>query len=350
VVGQRRIPRLLRPKCGSALFMLAFVCAFAVIACHHRPVGATIPQSVTAPPPPPQAIASNEAELPLLPGRLPTPSLPPPLMGWHRWSMNDLVEGTILPGSLGPFMTLQPMQPRVDIIRRIPHGVVVSEGFGNGVTISVGNVAFKSQDTMVLGETYPVLVLVSAVVTKEELERTLDQQLQKAWPPDQRPPDQGKITSEGIKVAPLMRAHLSANTDEFEISPATPEDQDTTAEPVTKWEWTVKPLKPGKGLKLDLTISIVLDTQGVPHALETLHRFITVTVSLPERVAAFVDNNWQWLWAALLVPVAGWLWKKRKKPADEAASYTPHGSRALRRRGKNLPESPDRKSFSSRLK
>jgi hypothetical protein len=187
--------------------------------------------------------------------------------------------------------------------------------------VSAGNVAFKSEDTMQLGNTYPVLVLVSPTVSKADLQQTLESELRKASPDiPKKNADHGKMTTEEIRVTPMMRAHLSANADEFEISSLTPEDQDTTFEPVTKWEWNVKPIKAGKDLKLDLTLSLVVGSQGTPHALETYHRFILVKVSFPLCLQNFIAGNWQWLWATLLVPLAGWLWKRRRKQSGRNGS------------------------------
>jgi hypothetical protein len=180
--------------------------------------------------------------------------------------------------------------------------------------VSTGNVAFKSEDTMKLGNSYPVLVVVSQTVSQPELTQILEEKLKKARPDTQKSDaDQGKMTSEEIKFTPKMRAHLSANSDEFAITPPPSEEQDTTVEPVTTWEWIVKPLKAGKDMKLDLTLSIVVDSQGTSHTINTYHRFILVKVSFAHRAKDFVAANWQWLWAALFVPLAGWLWRRRRQ-------------------------------------
>jgi hypothetical protein len=39
--------------------------------------------------------------------------------------------------------------------------------------------------------------------------------------------------------------------------------------------------------------------------------------TLAKRAGGFVSNNWQWLWTAILIPVAGWLvqrFNRKKKP------------------------------------
>jgi hypothetical protein len=39
---------------------------------------------------------------------------------------------------------------------------------------------------------------------------------------------------------------------------------------------------------------------------------IEVNVTASQKIGALFKSNWQWLWAAILVPIAGWLWKRRK--------------------------------------
>jgi hypothetical protein len=31
-------------------------------------------------------------------------------------------------------------------------------------------------------------------------------------------------------------------------------------------------------------------------------------------VSGFIQKNWQWLWAAIVVPIAGYLWTPAEKP------------------------------------
>ncbi len=53
---------------------------------------------------------------------------------------------------------------------------------------------------------------------------------------------------------------------------------------------------------------------GEAHALPSLSETITVGVNAPGYyVERFVAANWQWLWAAILVPLAGWVLSRRKK-------------------------------------
>lgn len=181
-----------------------------------------------------------------------------------------------------------------------------------------GNVVFRSEEKMQVGHTYPVFVLLSPTSTKPALTSLLRSQIESARSSTERAaPDTGTITAETVAVSPRMRAHLTANADEFEISQVTSEDQDTTFESVTTWQWMVKPLRSGTDLKLDLTISVILDGTGTPHAVNTYHRFIKVEVPL---LALFSRVNWQWILSTLLIPAGAWLWKRKKTNQDTRSS------------------------------
>jgi hyperosmotically inducible protein len=185
------------------------------------------------------------------------------------------------------------------------------------ISKSTGKVAFRSEETMNIGKSYPIFVDVSRSLSAAELKADIDRQTAAARPDSERHNvDRGKTTIDTIKITPKMHAHLSANTDEFAISMVTPEEvQVTNDSGVTTWEWMVKPLKSGKDLRLDLSLSLVSDDGSL--ALDTYHRFINVTVPFPQNVVSpmrdFVKAEWHWLLTAIIVPVAGWIWVKLKK-------------------------------------
>ncbi|WP_155122487.1 hypothetical protein [Burkholderia ubonensis] len=122
----------------------------------------------------------------------------------------------------------------------------------------------------------------------------------------------GKVENDRIKISDRMIAHLSG--DDFDITANTPETQAVSASEPTTWNWTVKPKSSGeRQLNLDLDAIILLDGSPTPRAIRTFSKTIIVTVRPVQRVTHFVKENWQWLWATFLVPVAGWLWRRRHK-------------------------------------
>jgi hypothetical protein len=179
-----------------------------------------------------------------------------------------------------------------------------------------GTVAFRSDDPMKVGQTYPVFVEVSATLASNLLNERVQNDTKKArgeYDGKINPPRTIKI--EPIKMTSRMIAQLKGKADEFQITPVTPEQQNTTAEEVTTWKWNVRPLKSGKGRTLDLTLSGIIGNPGSPHAFEPLyHHTINVDeASFIERAKDFWANNWQWFWTALIVPIGAWVWKRWRK-------------------------------------
>ena len=87
----------------------------------------------------------------------------------------------------------------------------------------------------------------------------------------------------------------------------------------TEWEWKVAASKGGRHeLKLNLSYDLTPRQEDgfhdvIPVPLDTK---INVEVTPWQRVANFVGTNWQWLWTAILVPVAIWLWGRYKRSQE----------------------------------
>ena len=82
---------------------------------------------------------------------------------------------------------------------------------------------------------------------------------------------------------------------------------------MTKWKWDVGAITSGSHkLYLVLNTVITVDGEKAPRTIRTFDHSIEVKVKFTSQVATFFDNNWQWLWAAIIVPIAGFLWKRRK--------------------------------------
>ncbi len=163
--------------------------------------------------------------------------------------------------------------------------------------LPVGNIAFNAPTAIGLEDTASIQLILSLSKPVEELKQMIEAE--------------GEKQGESIKVANQMEARLSGP--HFQIQTVTPETQVITSEDVTKWAWEAKPLKPGRQ-KLHLTLSAKFTVQGQPtsRTIRTFDKIIEVNVSWSQKVTEFWEKFGQWLWAGIIIPIAGWLWKRRK--------------------------------------
>jgi hypothetical protein len=124
----------------------------------------------------------------------------------------------------------------------------------------------------------------------------------------------GKREGARVRASDSMEAQLAGTG--FAIEALTPAVQLASHDGITEWRWEVEPTRSGMR-RLHLTLSALVDVDGHESAytVRVFERTLDVRVSLRDRLAGFVGDNWQWLWAALLVPLVGWLVRQRRKPA-----------------------------------
>jgi hypothetical protein len=164
-----------------------------------------------------------------------------------------------------------------------------------------GNIAFNAPQSMNLKESAQIQLLLSLEESIEDLRKTLTQA--------------GEKEGARIRVSDRMEARLTGPN--FQIAAITPEEQAITSKGVTEWKWEVKPASGGRHhLHLTLTALFDVDGNSTRRAIRTFDKTIEVEVTWSDQTSQFVANNWQWLWAAILVPLIGWLWKGRKSHAD----------------------------------
>jgi hypothetical protein len=99
---------------------------------------------------------------------------------------------------------------------------------------------------------------------------------------------------------------------------------------MTERKWEIEPTRVGLQY-LHLTLSAILDVadSSLPRTIRTFEKTIEVSevvVPWPQQLSKFIKDNWQWLWAAIVIPVVGWgigwLRKRRKeKIADWGVPY-----------------------------
>ena len=163
--------------------------------------------------------------------------------------------------------------------------------------LEFGNIAFNAPKTMNLHATAVIQLLLGLEKPIDELKQMIEAA--------------GEKEGERIHVSGRMEARLSGPN--FAITAITPEIQAVSRNNVTEWKWEVKPSSAGDNY-LHLTLSALLNVDGesTPREIRTFDKDIQVDVTWSQRVGSFFETNWQWLWAVILVPIAGWLWNKKK--------------------------------------
>lgn len=169
--------------------------------------------------------------------------------------------------------------------------------------MSSANIAFNAPQTLNLSDTTQIQLLLSLKKSVEELKREVT--------------SAGSVEGASVKVANRMEARLSGPN--FQITAITDEEQAIGANDTVEWKWEIKPLATGRqNLHLTLTAIFKVDGAITRRSIRTFDNTIQVEVTGRQMVLDFIKKNWQWLWAAVLVPLGGWLWKRRKSKETSA--------------------------------
>lgn len=160
------------------------------------------------------------------------------------------------------------------------------------------NIAFNTPKTMEVGKSHSIELFLS-------LNEPLDLLAERIT-------EEGPVEKAEIEVSNVVEARLTGQ--HFKILSITQEKQAITTLGITTWKWDIEAESNGlHKLHLTLNTSITINGEKTPRTIRTFDREIDVTVKFADRVQAFISTNWQWLWAAILVPIAGFAWKRRKQ-------------------------------------
>ena len=136
-------------------------------------------------------------------------------------------------------------------------------------------------------------------------------------------PGRGQPQVERIKVSSVMKVALIGDQEAFTIQNLNNEEQAVAGKQFAQWEWKVTPVVSGDQ-ELILRASATISTPNRPEKnvdIPVLHRTIKVRVDPLFALRRFISNNWQWLWSALLVPIALAFWRLRKGRKAQRAGF-----------------------------
>jgi hypothetical protein len=175
--------------------------------------------------------------------------------------------------------------------------------------LPVASAAFNAPAELPLGDSAEIQLLLSLGKPVSELQAELT--------------EIGEREGAQVRVAPLMEARLTGSG--FRIEALTPERQPVGRRTDTEWRWEVEGTDGGsQRLHLSLAALIIVEGERTPRAVRTFDREIEVQVTLRQRITGFIGDNWQWLWAALVVPLlglaAGLVRARRSHRAEGAAT------------------------------
>ena len=164
--------------------------------------------------------------------------------------------------------------------------------------MELGSIAFNAPININIDDSPQIQLILSLDETIEKLKQSIT--------------EEGEKVGATIRVSDRMEARLSGYM--FQITAITPEIQAVSKLQQTEWKWEIHPKEEGKHkLHLTLTALLEIDGRSTPRVIRTFDKIIEVNVTTTQMISLFFKNNWQWLWAAILVPIAGWLWKRKKK-------------------------------------
>jgi hypothetical protein len=168
-------------------------------------------------------------------------------------------------------------------------------------------VAFNAPKTMQLNHTRQVELALSPALSETALKDALA--------------DREDAETATVKRSDVMKATLSGAG--FDIT-ADRDAEQAVGSGVTRWRWDVTPTSGGRK-RLYLTVTAYIDVNGrqAPVPFETLARAIDVSVSIPQRVSGFLGDSWQWIASAILIPLGGLAWRKRKRAQQAAQAARP---------------------------
>jgi hypothetical protein len=120
-------------------------------------------------------------------------------------------------------------------------------------------------------------------------------------------PTGGQTSTSTLHVTPMMRATLAGTG--FTIQSTSDEKQLIGGGSFTEWSWQVTPTESGnRELVANVYVEIDGRVKGIPKRWP-----VHVSANPGRSFSLFLKSNWQWLSSTLVIPLALFFWRQRKK-------------------------------------
>lgn len=164
--------------------------------------------------------------------------------------------------------------------------------------LTLSSFVYNVPDEANIDDEVDVSLIINPLATVEELQERFDD---------------GNTTAGRVQISRVVQAKLDSN--DFEITPITPTRQVVMYDRDTKWLWSLNPKSAGENKKIKITITAILTVDGerTERYIDTYTDTITIDITTKQIVIKWLEDNWQWAWGALLIPVLGAAWTLRKR-------------------------------------
>lgn len=157
--------------------------------------------------------------------------------------------------------------------------------------LSLASIAFSIPESTNVDNSFVVQLLIDLTKNEEHLVSMLE--------------EKGKKFSAGVPVSKIVMVELKS--DGFVVEKISPIKQPLSSTEPTEWLWNLKPKVTGMHtVFLAITAIVTVDGEKETRLLETFQKEVIVEVAALQLTERWLEDNWQWVWSSLLVPVAVW--------------------------------------------
>lgn len=176
------------------------------------------------------------------------------------------------------------------------------------IQLSQAAIAFNVPDkTINIDETFDIQLVIDPSKTAAELAKTIT--------------ESGVVISNTITISKIVEVQIVAP--KFTITTTTPDKQAIATTAPTTWEWTLKPNEAGKQtIKVSVNAIVLVGGKKAPRHISTFEQYITVNITTDQILVRWFKQYWQWLFTALLIPLAVYGWKSYRSGRAAKANHS----------------------------